>query len=155
MNKILLEACLHYKKHNDLLSFIKKVHESYGYLTTESIKDIAFLWNVSVGEVYGLITFYSFFSIKPAGQNIIKVCKSTLCYLKNCENVIKAIERKLGITPGKVTQDRKFSLHLVNCIGACDGAPAIMVNNEVYSSLTPKKIEEILERYKKCSAKPT
>ncbi|MDI6890650.1 MAG: NAD(P)H-dependent oxidoreductase subunit E [Thermodesulfovibrionales bacterium] len=139
------KLCIHYKRHDDLLSFIKKVHEKCGYLSPENIKNVASLWNVSVGEIYGLTTFYVFLSTKPLGQNVVRVCRSTPCYLENCDMVIETIEKKFNIRPGGVTEDGKFSLQLVSCIGACDQAPAMLINDELYGNLTPGKIETILK----------
>lgn len=143
------ELCIHYKRQNDLLSFIKKLHEEYGYVSLENMREVASLWDASVGEIYGLITFYSFFSAKILGQNIIRVCQSTPCYLQNCNTIIETIGKKLNIRPGGVTEDGKFSLQLVSCIGACDQAPAMLINDKLYGNLTPGKVEMILKDYEK------
>ncbi|MBM4433046.1 MAG: NAD(P)H-dependent oxidoreductase subunit E, partial [Chloroflexi bacterium] len=104
---------------------------------------------LSLSEIYGVATFYSFISTKPAGRNVIKICKSVPCYLKNCETIIKSVEQETGIKPGQTTtEDGRFTLQLVNCIGACDKAPAMMINNDVHVDLTPSKISQILNGYK-------
>lgn len=149
MNQALKKTCAYYKDRNDLLSFVKEVQEKHGHLSPKNIKDIASLWDVSIGEIYGLVTFYSFLSTEPMGRNVVRVCKSTSCWLKNYQSVIKIIEKQLGIKPGETTDDRKFSLQLINCIGACDHAPAMMVNGKVYSSLRPEKVKTILRKCKK------
>jgi len=149
MNQALKKACADYKSRNDLLSFVKEVQEKHGHLSPKNIKDIAFLWGVSIGEIYGLVTFYSFLSTEPMGRNVIRVCKSTSCWLKNYQSVIKTIEEQLGIKPGETTDDKQFSLQLVNCIGDCDHAPAMMVNDKVYSSLRPEKVKAILKNCNK------
>ena len=104
--------------------------------------------DMSISDVYGVATFYSFLSIKPQGRNIIRICKSIPCFLKNYQTVIETIEREIGIKPGETTPDGKFSLQLTNCIGACDKAPAMMVNDDVHVDLTPGKISQILKEYK-------
>jgi NADH:ubiquinone oxidoreductase subunit E len=120
MNQALKKACAYYKSRNDLLSFVKEVQEKHGHLSPKNIKAIASLWGVSIGEIYGLVTFYSFLNTEPMGRNVIRVCKSTSCWLKNYQSVIKIIEEQLGIKPGETTDDKQFSLQLVNCIGTCD-----------------------------------
>lgn len=147
MNQALKKACAYYKSRNDLLSFIKEVQERHGYLSPKVIREIASLWDTSIGEIYGIVTFYSFLSAKPLGQNVIRVCKSTSCWLKNYQSVIKAIEEQLGIRPGETTRDKQFTLELVNCIGNCDHPPAMMINDKVYNSLNPEKVKAILKDY--------
>jgi NADH:ubiquinone oxidoreductase subunit E len=103
--------------------------------------------NLSVSDVYGVSTFYSFLSTKPLGANAIRVCKSLPCYLQGSEMILQSIEDSLGIKPGEVTPDKKFSLELANCIGACDKAPAMLINYDVHGNLTPRKISKILRQY--------
>jgi NADH:ubiquinone oxidoreductase subunit E len=109
--------------------------------------DTAQSMNLSVSDVYGVATFYSFLSTRPTGANIIRVCKSLPCYIKNSLTILQCIEDLLGIKPGETTSDRLFTLELANCIGACDRAPAMLINNEVHGNLTPKKISKILKSY--------
>jgi NADH-quinone oxidoreductase subunit E len=101
-----------------------------------------------VNEVYGVASFYSFLSTKPLGRNVIRVCKSLPCYLKNSEMIIGAVAKELGIAPGETTVDRRFSFELTNCIGQCDKAPAMLIDGDVYGDLTPEKIAGILKGYK-------
>jgi NADH-quinone oxidoreductase subunit E len=149
MNQALTKACAYYKSRNDLLSCVKEVQEQHGYLSQENMKDIASFWGLPIGEIYGLVTFYSFLNTEPMGRNVIKVCKSISCWLKNYEPVIKIIEEQLGIKPGEMTGDGEFSLQLVNCIGNCEHAPTMMINDKVYSNLSPEKVKTILSDYKK------
>jgi NADH:ubiquinone oxidoreductase subunit E len=148
MAKTLEGTIAHGKEAKNLLSALKEVQEERGYLPGEVIAEIARQWDVSIGEVYGLASFYSFLSIEPLGRNVIRVCKSMPCYLKNPRTVVETIERAFGIQPGETTSDGKFSLQLTNCIGACDKAPAMMVNGTIYGDLTPEKVLEILDKYK-------
>jgi NADH:ubiquinone oxidoreductase subunit E len=101
-----------------------------------------------VGDVYGVATFYSFLSVRPMGRNVIRVCRSLPCHIKSAETVVDVLTRSLGITPGETTGDGRFSLELVNCIGACDHAPAMLVNGNLHGDLTPDGIAAILEEYK-------
>jgi NADH-quinone oxidoreductase subunit E len=98
--------------------------------------------------VYGVTTFYSFLSVEPLGRNVIRICKSIPCYLKNAEMIVESAEKVLGIKPGQTTEDGRFSFELTNCIGACEQAPAMLINDEVHGHLTPRKIAEILRSYK-------
>ena len=95
-----------------------------------------------------MASFYSFLAVKPKGRNIIRICKSLPCLLKNAEVIIETIRKELGIRPGETTADGRFSFELTNCIGACDQAPAMMINSDVHGDLTSKKIVKILEGYK-------
>ena len=148
MNQTLKKAYAYYRDHDDLLSFVEEIQAKYGYVSSEHMKEIASLWGVSVGEIYGLVTFYSFLSTGATGRNVLKVCNSTSCYLKNCQSIVEIIERELGIKPGETTDDGGVSLQLVNCIGACDQSPAMMVNDKVYVNLTPESIRMILKECK-------
>jgi NADH:ubiquinone oxidoreductase subunit E len=103
--------------------------------------------DLSTSEVYGVSTFYSFLSTKPLGKNVIRICKSVPCYLQGSRMIVQSIENEIGIKPGEATRDKKFSLELTNCIGACDQAPAMMVNQSLHGNLTPKKISRILKQY--------
>ena len=135
------------KGNEDLLVLLEEAQGKSGYLSQEFMAELAESLDISSSDVYGLATFYSFLSTKPQGRNIIRVCKSVPCYLKNSLMIIKKVENELGIKPGETTPDGKFSLQLTNCIGACDKAPAMMINDEVYGHLTPKKIAGILKSY--------
>ena len=136
------------KEHNNLLVLLKKAQDEYGYVPEDIIADIAQSLDISISEVFGVTTFYSFLSYKPQGKNVIRVCQSLPCYLQNSRMIINNIEDELGIKPGEITPDGQFSLELTNCIGACDKAPAMMVNNDIHNGLTPEKISQILQAYK-------
>jgi len=132
----------------DLLERLKQAQHRYGYLPEKTIARIAKALDIPVGEVYGVATFYSFLATKPQGRNIIRVCKSLPCFLKNSRMIIESIEGEMGIKPGETTPDGRFSFQLTNCIGACDKAPAMMINSDVHTDLTPDKIAQILQAYK-------
>lgn len=132
----------------ELLILLKERQAENGCLSDEILSEIAECVNLPLNEVYGVATFYHFISARPLGRNVIRICKSVPCYLKSGEMVIKALEEKLGIGPGETTSDGRFSLLLTNCIGACDQAPSMMINNDVHVNLMPEKISEILKSYK-------
>jgi len=136
------------KGQEELLILLQKAQTEFGYLSEESVAELAKFLALSISEVYGVATFYSFLSTKPLGRNVIRICKSIPCYLKNCQTIINTVEKEIGIKPGETTPDGKFSFQLTNCIGACDKAPAMMINSDVYDDLTPSKISETLKAYK-------
>jgi NADH-quinone oxidoreductase subunit E len=133
---------------DDLLVLLQNEQVKSGYISEQFIEQVAHDKDLSVGEVYGVVTFYHFLSTRPLGRNVIRVCKSIPCYLNSSQTVIDFIQAKLGIAPGETTPDGKFSLQLTNCIGACDRAPAMLLNHVLYGNLTPAKIVQIL---KECS----
>ncbi len=136
------------KEQENLLVMLERAQSEFGYVPEEFIVEAAHSLNVSISEVYGVATFYSFLSTKPLGKNVIRICKSLPCYLKNSQMIIKSVEDEIGIKPGETTPDGKFSFELTNCIGACDEAPAMLINNDVHVNLTPGKISQILKSYK-------
>ena len=136
------------KGREDLVVLLEETQSKFGYLTGELLIEIAKSLDLSVSDVYGVATFYSFLSIKPQGRNVIRICKSLPCVLKNSQTIIESVAGEIGIKPGETTPDGKFSFQLTNCIGACDEAPAMMINSDVYTDLTPNKISQILRSYK-------
>ncbi len=136
------------KGQGSLLEHLKQAQRRYGYLSEETLARIAKDRDMPVGEVYGVATFYSFLTTRPQGRNSIRVCKSLPCFLKNSGMIIDSIEDETGIKPGETTPDGRFSLQLTNCIGACDKAPAMMINGDVHTDLTPGKIARILQAYR-------
>ena len=131
----------------ELLGIIKEAQGKAGFVSEGAMAEMAQNVGVTVGDVYGVTTFYSFLSTKPLGRHVIRICKSVPCFLKNGELIAASIEKELGITPGETTADDRFTFELTNCIGACDRAPAMLVDDEVYGELTPLKIKEILQSY--------
>jgi NADH-quinone oxidoreductase E subunit len=131
----------------DLLVLLEEAQSKFGYLTGETLIEIAKSLDISASEVYGVATFYSFLATKPQGRNVIRICKSMPCILKNGQTIIESVAKEIGIIPGETTADEKFSFELTNCIGACDKAPAMMINDDVYADLTPDKISRILRSY--------
>jgi NADH:ubiquinone oxidoreductase subunit E/NAD-dependent dihydropyrimidine dehydrogenase PreA subunit len=131
----------------NLLPMLKKAQHASRHISTKFMAKTAESLNLSISDVYGVTTFYSFLSTKPLGTNVIRVCKNLPCYLKGSEIILKGIEDAIGVKPGEVTRDKKFSLELANCIGVCDRAPAMLINQEVYGDLTPRRISKILKQF--------
>jgi len=127
---------------------LKIVQHHRGWVSDDSVKDIAELLNISNEEVDSVATFYSRIYRKPVGRNVILICDSVSCMIMGYESLYQYISRKLGISFGGTTPDGRFTLLPVSCLGDCDNAPAMMINYDHYNRLTSEKIEELLERYK-------
>ena len=138
-NKLQVSEC------KDLLALLRYEQEKAGYIDEQFIEQTAQSMGLSIGEVYGVATFYHFLSTMPLGRYVIRVCKSIPCYLKSSQLVVETLQAKLGIAPGETTLDGRFSLQLTNCIGACDQAPAMLLNHDLHGNLTPDKIAQILK----------
>ena len=135
------------RDHQNVLALLEAARSEYGYVPEKAIVEVAKSLDISKSDVYGVATFYSFLSTRPLGRNVIRVCKSLPCHLNNAPMIIETIGKELGIEPGETTPDNKFSFELTNCIGACDKAPAILVNSDVHGDLTPEKISQVLKSY--------
>ncbi len=136
------------KASENLLVALKQVQSKFGYLSLESMTELAESLGVPASDVYGVATFYSFLSIKPLGRNVIRICQNLPCYLKNSQVIVETVKKEIGIGPGQTTSDGRFSFELTNCIGLCDRAPAMLINNDAHVDLTPGKISQILRKYK-------
>jgi NADH:ubiquinone oxidoreductase subunit E len=148
MNTVQDGTSLPTRERATLLKKLEEAQKKFGYVSREFMEETARSMGLPVSEVYGVTTFYSFLSTRPLGRHTIRICKSIPCYLKNAPMIIQAVSNEIGITPGQTTADRNFSFELTNCIGACDIAPAMLINDEVYGHLTPGKIAEILSACK-------
>lgn len=144
MNTIQTQDSLTGRERENLLRKLKQAQHDFGYVSKDMMTETAQSLGLSIGEVYGITTFYSFLSVRPLGKFVIRICKSIPCYLQNAEMIIACVADEIGIKPGETTGDGKFSFELTNCIGACDIAPAMLINHQVYGQLTPGKIAEIL-----------
>ena len=129
-----------------ILPILKELQGQHRCITPDMMVEVAEASGATVGDVYGVATFYSFLSVKLLGEHVIMVCKSIPCWMKNSDLVVKTIEQELHCRVGETSEDGKFSLLAVNCIGACDQAPAMMVDGQVYGDLTPEKVSEILSQ---------
>lgn len=124
------------------------IQDAYGYISLDNQKYLSKELNVPLSEIYGIITFYNRFSLTPKGKYNIQVCLGTACHVQGAGNLFEQVKATLKIEDGQTTPDGLFSLEGVRCLGACGLAPAIVVNNEVYGKVTPKKLEEIISMYK-------
>ena len=136
------------KKRDSLLPVLQELQDEYSYLSEEGINEVARAFNLSQTEVFSVASFYHFLNIKPKGKYVIRLCRTISCQLKGKDEVQRALEAELGIKMGETTPDRKYTLDYANCMGMCDKGPAMMVNNDIYSGLTPSKAVDIVRSYK-------
>ena len=132
---------------SNLIQILNEVQEKFGYVPTIAQEEIAKYLGIEVAEVYGVVTFYSRFTLKPKGKYAISVCMGTACFVKGGEQILERVKQKLGIEEGQTTEDGKFSIDATRCIGACGLAPVFTVNEEVYGKATPQKVDEVIKEY--------
>ncbi len=130
-----------------LIPILQAAQNIYGYLPIEVQKVISDETGIPLEKIYGVVTFYSFFSLYPKGKHSISVCLGTACYVKGSGNIYNALSSRLGIDNGQCTPNGLFSLDACRCVGACGLAPVLMVNDDVYGRLTEHDIDEILKKY--------
>lgn len=126
---------------------LQEAQELYGYLPEEVQITIAEGLGLSLSEVYGVVSFYTQFSVNPKGEKQIAVCLGTACYVKGAADILDRVERKIGCKAGKITADGKFSVDATRCIGACGLAPVMTIAGDVYGRLVPEDVDGILEKY--------
>ena len=137
-----------YKQDKDnLIQILNEVQEHYGYVPTAAQMRVANYLNISLAEVYGVVTFYSRFTLKPKGKYNIAVCLGTACYVKGSEKILDRVKERLKIDVGETTPDGKFSIEETRCIGACGLAPVFTVNGEVYGKATVQILDKVLDEY--------
>ena len=130
-------------KVEELIPILQKVQHVIGYLSTESMEEIALYTGVPASKVYGIATFYAQFRFAPKGEKHIMLCRGTACHVKGATRIQEEIENQIGIKVDETTEDLKYSLENVACIGACSLAPCVMVNETVEANLTPRKVEKL------------
>ena len=135
------------KEKDQLIMILNEVQEKYGYIPKQAQMVISEELSIPMAEIYGVITFYSRFTLEPKGKYNISICLGTECFVKGSQSILDRAKERLKIEPGQVTPDGKFSLDDVRCVGACGLAPVFMVNDEVYGNATVKKFDEILDKY--------
>ena len=134
-------------KPGGLIPALEEVQVALGYLPVSIQRRIAEGLNVPISRVYGVVTFYSFFTMKPRGKHTVRACLGTACYVRGGKAVVETIEKEFHVKEGQTTDDRLFTFETVRCIGACGLAPAVIVNEDVYGGVKPSKVKEILSKY--------
>ncbi len=144
----LKEICKSFdNKPGELINVLHKSQEHFGYLPAEIQEVISQELNVPVAKVYGVVTFYSFFTMIPKGRHPISICTGTACYVRGAEKVVDEFKRKLNINVGETSPDGKFSISCLRCVGACGLAPVVLVGEKVYGRVAPDEVENILKEY--------
>ncbi|MBR5781630.1 MAG: NADH-quinone oxidoreductase subunit NuoE [Bacteroidales bacterium] len=131
----------------EVINVLHKVQGEFGYLSAEVQELVAEELHIPVARVYGIVSFYSFFTMTPKGRFPISVCLGTACYVRGAEKVIDELKRQLAVQVGGTTEDGKFSLNCLRCVGACGLAPVMMIGDKVYGRVTPDKVAGILAEY--------
>ncbi|MBR3041498.1 MAG: NAD(P)H-dependent oxidoreductase subunit E [Eubacterium sp.] len=144
------EICARYKdEKTPLMMILSDIQNEYGYIPLEVQEIVSKNTGISVAEIYGVVTFYSFFSLTPKGKYVIGCCLGTACYVKGAQQVIDKFSELIGIKPGETSEDGLFTLDALRCIGACGIAPAVSINGKVYPKVEVNQVSEIIESYRK------
>jgi NADH-quinone oxidoreductase subunit E len=130
-----------------VIGVLRECQDVVGYLPVELIDYISDGLNLSSSEVFGVASFYSLFSFEPKGRHLIKVCMGTACYVKGIQEAVNRIENKYNLKEGATTEDRRFSLEAVRCLGACGLAPVVVVDRDTYGGVTAEKVIETIDKY--------
>jgi NADH:ubiquinone oxidoreductase subunit E len=130
-----------------LIPVLHGVQELYGYLPEEVLREVSEGLNIPMTEIYGVASFYHFFSLEPKGEHVIRVCLGTACYVKGSQNLINRLSQELNVEVGKTTSDGKFTLEATRCLGACGLAPVMTVDDKVYGKVTLDDVRRILDEY--------
>ena len=147
VNKI-KEVCASFNKDpQELINVLHKCQEHFGYLPAEVQEVVSDELTVPVARVYGVVTFYSFFTMTPRGKYPISICMGTACYVRGAEKVLDEFKKELGLQVGQTTNDGKFSLSSLRCVGACGLAPVVMVGEKTYGRVAPDDVKNIISEY--------
>lgn len=131
-----------------LMLILGDIQKEYGYIPLEVQELVSERTGIPVAEIYGVVTFYSYFSLEPKGKYVIGVCLGTACYVKGSQQVIDKFQELLKIKPGQTTEDGLFTLDALRCIGACGIAPAVSINGKVYAKTSVNEVAQIIESYR-------
>ena len=144
------EICARYKdEKTPLMMILSDIQNEYGYIPLEVQELVSQETNISVAEIYGVVTFYSFFSLTPKGKYIIGCCLGTACYVKGAQQVIDKFSEILKVKPGETTEDGLFTLDALRCIGACGIAPAVSISGKVYPKMSVDQVPVVINELKK------
>lgn len=143
----------HIKEPTPLMMILSDIQTEYGYIPLEVQEIVSAKTGIPVAEIYGVVTFYSFFSLEPKGKYIIGVCLGTACYVKGSQQIIDKFSDILQIKPGQTTADGLFTLDALRCIGACGIAPALTINGKTYPKVSVEQVEKIINEYRAMEAK--
>lgn len=131
-----------------LIPVLQRTQDIFGYLPKRAIMDISRGLKIPASKIYGVATFYAQFHLKPRGEHIVRVCLGTACHVRGGEKILEGVSEHLGVKPGGTTEDLKFTLERVACLGACGLAPAVMVDDQTFGRLTKDKVGDLLEKFR-------
>ncbi len=147
-HKKIQEIC---KEHNnepgELINILQRTQEHFGYLPAEVQEAVAQELGIAVAKVYGVVTFYSFFTMIPQGRYPVSICTGTACYVRGADNVLQEFKRQLGIEVGETSEDGKFSMNCLRCVGACGLAPVVLVGDKTYGRVAADDVKDIIAEY--------
>jgi NADH:ubiquinone oxidoreductase subunit E len=136
-----------------LIAVLHKAQELYGFLPTDVMDEVAQEMRIPTAHIWGVATFYHYFNLTPPGQHVISICLGTACYVRGAGQILQAIKDELKIEMGEVTPDGMFSLQPARCLGACGLAPVVMIDDKIHGELTPKKMVQLINQYRKQAKK--
>jgi NADH:ubiquinone oxidoreductase subunit E len=132
-----------------LIPVLQGAQDAFGYLPIAALQAIAKRLDVPISQIYGVVTFYAQFKMTPRGRHVIRSCQGTACHVRNSARILESLKTTLGVAPGGTTEDLKFTLETVACIGACSLAPVMMIDTDAHGRLRPDRIPKILDSYSK------
>ena len=138
----------HIGKKEELIPILQEAQEQFGYLPPEVMLEIAKFLRLPESTVFGVSTFYAQFKFSPTGRKKVRLCRGTACHVRGAPRILEEVEKYLGIKPGETTEDLEYSLETIACFGSCALAPVIVVDDNVYGRMTPKKVAQILSNAK-------
>ncbi|MCC6444885.1 MAG: NADH-quinone oxidoreductase subunit NuoE [Armatimonadetes bacterium] len=145
----------HEHPQGSLIGVLHKTQELFGYLPQPALNHIAQSLKIPTAEIYGVATFYSYFSLVPKGKYCISVCLGTACYVRGSATILQTLQEELGISAKQTTEDGLFTLQEARCVGACGLAPVMIVNNDVYAQMNPNRVSEVIHKYRAQEVEPT
>ena len=131
----------------ELIAILHRAQEIFGYLPMVVQAHVARKLGINVSKVYGVVSFYSFFSMEPKGEYVISICMGTACFVRGSDKILERVEQILGIKNGQTTADGKFTITTLRCVGACGLAPVMQINDQTYGNITPEDVESIIAQY--------
>ena len=131
----------------ELIAILHRAQEIFGYLPMVVQAHVARKLGINVSKVYGVVSFYSFFSMEPKGEYVISICMGTACFVRGSDKILERVEQVLGIKNGQTTADGKFTITTLRCVGACGLAPVLQINDQTYGNITPEDVESIIAQY--------
>jgi len=134
---------------DSLISILQDVQAEYRYLPEDALRAVAMQLNLQLIQVYAVATFFKAFSLKPRGEHMVSVCQGTACHVRGASAVLDEVKRRLGIEPGETTQDMRFTLETVNCLGACALGPIMVVDGDYHGQMSPAKVKKALKQQKR------